>query len=146
VVPQPLKPTVLPTPVTGIQPGTIIKYLVKKSEDLAISRGTHRVPRAQPTLLEQALGATGPNSQPSEVSTPRGHSPERVDWGGTGELYRSPTRPAMNEQPSGPSDLEDTSDDDDINRESGAQPTPPDETLGATGPDTPPVDALMLQG
>jgi len=135
------QPRVVPTPVTVTRQGTIIIYLVRKSEN-----GTYREPRAQQTPPREALGSDGPDTPPRNVPTPGGHSPEKVDWGGTGELYRSPTRPTMNDKPSGPSDTEDTSDDDNINRESGAQPTPPDGTFSATGPDTPPADVLTLQG
>jgi len=141
-------PRVVSTPVPVIKQRTIIKYLVslKKGEDGTITRGTHRESGAQPTSLGETLGADGPDTPPREVSTPRGHSPERVDCGGAGETYRSSTRPTGNEQPSGPSDTEGTSDDINIYRESGAQPTPLEETLGATGPNTQPRDVLTPQG
>jgi len=153
VVPQPLMPTVLPASATGIQQGTIIRYLVKKSEDLAIARGTPRESGVQPTPLEEASGATGPDSQPSVVSTPRGHSPEtvdwrgalsgcQVDWGAAGEAEEPLTRPTENEQPSGPS----VTDNADRYRKSRAQPTPPEETPNANGPNTQPSDVPTPQG
>jgi len=85
------QPRVVPTPVTVIKQGTIIRYLVRKSEN-----GTYREPGAQPMPLREALGYDGPDTPPRNVPTPPGHSPERVDWRGTGELYRLPTRPIVN--------------------------------------------------
>jgi len=40
----------------------------------------HRKSGAQPTLLGVMLGATGPDTQPGNVSTPHGHGPERLYW------------------------------------------------------------------
>jgi len=74
------QPRVVPTPVTAIKQGTIIKYLVKKSDDGTITRGTHRESRAQPTPPGEALASDGPETQPRDVSTPHGHGPERFDW------------------------------------------------------------------
>jgi len=120
--------------------------LVKKSEDKTMARGTHRESGAQPTPLEEAHGATGPGTRPRDVSTPSGHSPEGVDWGGAGETYQSSTRPTGNKQLSEPSDTEDTSDDNHTNRKSGAQPMPPKGTLGANGPDAQASDVSAPQG
>jgi len=140
------KPSVVSAPVAVITQGTIMKYLVMSWEDGTVSRRTPRKSGAQPTQLEQALGPDGPDTPPRDVRTPRGHSPERVDWGGASGNHGPPTRPAVNAQPSGQSDTDDTSDDNDINRESGAQPTQLEETSGAIGPDTQPGDVSTPQG
>jgi len=113
------------------------------SKDLTIIIRTHRESGAQPTPLGETLGADGPDT---DVSTPRGHSPERVDWGGIGKTDGSSTRSTVNEQPSGPSVTAGTSDDSAMHREPGAQPTPLEETLGATGPDTQPGDVSTPHG
>jgi len=111
---------VVPTPVTVTRQGTIIRKLVRKSQN-----GTYREPEAQQTPHREALGSDGPDTPPRNVPTPRGHSLERVEWGDTGELYHLPTRPTVKDKPSGSSDTEDTSDDDDIKkRVSGAANTP----------------------
>jgi len=129
------QPRVVPTPATVTRQGTIIRYLVRMS-----AHGTYREPRAQLTPPRGTLDSDEPDTPP------RRHIPERVDWGGTGELYRSPTRPTANEQPSGPSATEDTSDHENTHGKSGAQPTPLKETTGSVGPDTHPRDIPMPHG
>jgi len=76
-------PRVVSTSAIVIKQGTIIKYLVKRGEDQTISRETHRESGVQSTSPGEALGSDGPDTPPRDVSTPGGHSPERVDWGGT---------------------------------------------------------------
>jgi len=132
------QPRVVPTPVTVNKQGTIIRYLVRKSEN-----GTYRKEGAQPMPPREAHAPDGPDTPPSEVATSRGQSPEtvdwgvalngcQVDWGAASEMEESPTRPTENEQPSNPS----APDDADSHRESRAQPTPLAETPGANGPGT----------
>jgi len=62
-------------PVTVPKQGTIIRYLVRKSET-----GTYRESGAQPTPPGESRSPEEPETLPSEVATPRGNSPETVDW------------------------------------------------------------------
>jgi len=117
-----------------------MRYLLKKGKDGTIIRGTHKESGAPPTPCGKTLVADGPDTQPIDVSTLRGHSPERVDWGVACEADRSSAWPTINEQPSGPSVTESTINDVDIPRESGAQITPLRDTFGTAGPNTQPGD------
>jgi len=157
-VEPPLLPLrVVPKLVTGTQRGTIIKYLVRRGEDQTIHRGTYRAVGTQPTPPREALGSDGPKTPPSDAATPRGRSPEtvdwgdalhgcQVDWGAACEAKVSLTRPTEYKQPSGSLVTASTTDVADTHREAGAQPTPPGETLGANEPDTQPSDVLAPQG
>jgi len=128
-----------------IEQGTIIRYLVRKSED-----GTYRKPGAQPppqsTPPRLALGYDGPDTPPSEVFMPRGQSPKLVDWRGALEGCQvdwgtasvadgCPTRPTENEQPSDPA-AKDNID---------TQSTHLSETPDANGPDAQPRDVPTPQ-
>jgi len=130
---QPSRPSVAANTISGtaIKQGIILRYFVKKSKDGTIIRGTYRKSGAQPTPLGERLGADGPDT---DVSTSRGHSPERVDWGVAREADRSPTLPVVDDTQSRPSVTADTADDDDIGRESGAQPTLPGRRPASLGP------------
>jgi len=123
--------------------GTIVKYLRKKG---TASTMTKRESGSQPTPHGETLVTDGPATPPRDSLTPRRHSPESAYWGAGHETHGPSTRPPVNEQPSGPADTADTSDDNDIHRESGAQPTPHEETLDATGSDTRPSDVSLPHG
>jgi len=73
---------------------------------------TYRESGAQPTSPEESRQSDEPDTPPSEVATPRGESPEmvdweaglndyQVDWGGADEADTSPTWPRETKQPSG---------------------------------------------
>jgi len=124
------------TPVAVTRQGTIIKYIGYKikSDDGTTHRGTHKSQETQPTPPREALESDGPDIPPNNVATPRGHSPERVDWGdalngckvdwgAAGEAQESLTRPTENKQPNGPSVTYNA----DKYRKSRVQPTPPEE-------------------
>jgi len=129
VLPLP-QPRAVPTPITTAKQGTIIRYLVRKSDD-----GTHRKLGAQSTPPREALDSDGSDTIFSEVTTPRGQSPETVDGGddvqgcpvdrgSASEADEAPTRPKETKQPSGPPITHNT----DRHRKAGAQRTAPDET------------------
>jgi len=141
----------VPTLITTANQGTIIQYLVRKTEN-----GTYRDSGAQPTPQSApprlALESDGSDTPPSEVITPREQSPElvdwrgaldscQVDWGATREADESSTGPTEDEQPSYTSAPDDT----DRYRESRAQPTPLGETTSADGPDEQPSDVPILR-
>jgi len=123
--------------------GTIIRYLIKKG---TASTLTKREAGSQPTPHGKTLITHGCATQPRDSPMPRRHSPERVDWGAGRETHGPSTLPPVNEQPSGPADTANTSDDNDIHGESGAQPMPHKETLDATLPDTWPSDVSTPHG
>jgi len=133
-------PRAVPTPITIAKQGTIIRYLVRKSDSTYRESGAQPTPQSTPPRV--ALGPVGSETPPSEVATPRGQSPEmvdwrgaldgcQVDWGAASETDESSTRPTENEQTSDTS----VTDDADRYRESRAQPTPLGETPDANGPD-----------
>jgi len=143
-----IQPRAVPTPVTVTEQGTILRYLVSKSETQ-----TYRKSGAQPTSPGESRRSDEPDTPPSDVITPRGNSPEmvdweadlngcQVDWGGAGEADASLTRPTETKQPDAPS----APDNADRLRESGAQPTPREATPDDGGPNAQPSDAPMLQG
>jgi len=141
----------VPTPIAMAKQGTILRYLVRKSEN-----STDGESGAQPTPLEETSSATGFAIPPSKIATPRGQSPETVDWGdalhgcqvnwGAARETEEPLiRPMENEQPSGSSATANTTDEADTHRESGAHPTPPGETPDANEPDPQPRDGSLPQ-
>jgi len=101
------------------------------------------VQRLAPVVPPTPYAADGPSQfesfqQHRDVSTPRGHSPETVDWGVAYKVDGPSARQTENKQQNGPSVTASKTDNDDIRGESRAQPTPPGEMPGASGPDTQP--------
>jgi len=146
-------PKVVPMPVTSITQETIIKYLVRSGNDGTSPRRTNSESGKQPKSPGETLRFDEPDTPPSDVATPRGSSPERVDWkgalsgcqvdwGAAGEADESLKRRTENQQPSGPSVTNNA----DRYRESRAQPSPLEETPSIKGPDAQPSDDLAPQG
>jgi len=118
-----------------------------------MDKGARREPGAELTPPGEVLGSDGSDTPPSEAATPRGNSPEtvnwraalqgcQVNWGSASEADEPPTRPTEKQQPSGPPSTDHT----DGYRESRAQPTSLGSRPDATGPDTQPRDVTTPQG
>jgi len=132
VPPRP-KPRAVQTPTKTVKQRTVLRYIVRKDEGSA-----HRAeaqPPAQSTPPREAPDPDGSNTPLSEAATPRGQSPAMVneegplqsypnDGGSASEADDTSTPPTEIEQYGSPPSTDNTGG----TRESGAQPSAPEQT------------------